>query len=1014
MTESNKMIPEVDFPPEDTNSNRKRSRGSRAVKWTAIGVGGLVALVVLLITIATLWLTPSRLTDIINREANENLNADVKVHNARFTIWSTFPHLCVEIDSIRVISRSLDSLDVAIIRELPPQSKYLASTNHIKGGINLLRLLKGEIVLHDLNVDGLDLNLVSVSDSVSNFNIFPSSDSSTRIPYLSTDSLVLSNPKHLRFYSKSSSTAVDLNLEKMSLINTSDKKGKKGDNTYHLALEGFVNADVNSIPLLKSFPFDLNGKVALRFDPFAMRTSDYKIALGNTTGKLSMDLSVGENLALNQFRYNLEDFNLNRLLSYLPKDMVPVLSSVHADLVVNASAALTTPYNFSDPNLPSVEVRFNIPDGELGYTLNKSQTYSLRHVGATGILLFDGADITKSYFEVPTFHLQGDGLNLALNAKADNVFEQPEVEFSVKGDLNASETAAIIKQLQAYKPSGTLTTSLKGKFDLSDIKQGNIQNIDIKGMVGLKDFAFRYLPSGLSAKGKSLTLDFGGDANEITDSTFKKGVLNFSVSGDGLKLVAGDLSADINGLKLNFNDVKKLAKPVIPGKYKAPKSWSVDRRSLSTIPHSAEFIQVNLPENLRKEIGSWSGNFSASIANGTLLTPAFPVRNTLQGLRIDGSLDSIVLHKLRMESLSSGMTLTAKVSNLRQFLLSGSVAPLYLNIDAELDTVQINQLAGAYEEGQRILGHPMLTGSQPSDTLLTASDTTAFLIPRNLVADINASAKMTQYMNLRLYDLGTRVKVAGGNASVDHLNISSDFGNIGLGFAMNTSDMQNMGLKLNGGIKDVNLVSFFKNFHTLLLMMPQMKNLDGVLSADINATMDYFPNMFVNVPSLGADLHLGGTGLTVHQDKFIRKITKMLMIRNSNDIHIHNMNVNAHVGSNLLELYPFVFEFENYKLQMEGVNNFDGNMYYHIGVEKSPVHIPFGINIQGNFSDPQIRFGGETFKTDKASAVTRSIMETHRINMVQIARKYLREFLHKAAQSDTTPKNAYAKFGKKP
>ena len=195
-------------------------------------------------------------------------------------------------------------------------------------------------------------------------------------------------------------------------------------------------------------------------------------------------------------------------------------------------------------------------------------------------------------------------------------------------------------------------------------------------------------------------------------------------------------------------------------------------------------------------------------------------------------------------------------------------------------------------------------------------------------------------------------------------------------------------------------------------MMPQMKNLDGVLSADLSAQLGYFPNMFVNVPSIGADFHLRGRDLTVHQDKFIRKITRMLMVHNSGDIHIHDMNVNAHVGSNLLELYPFVFEFENYKLQMEGVNNFDGDMYYHIGVEKSPVHIPFGINIQGNFSDPQIRFGGETFKTDKASAVTRSIMESHRINMMQLSRKYLREFLHKAAQSDTTPKNAYAKFGK--
>ncbi|MDE6218231.1 MAG: hypothetical protein K2F64_04435, partial [Muribaculaceae bacterium] len=108
------------------------------------------------------------------------------------------------------------------------------------------------------------------------------------------------------------------------------------------------------------------------------------------------------------------------------------------------------------------------------------------------------------------------------------------------------------------------------------------------------------------------------------------------------------------------------------------------------------------------------------------------------------------------------------------------------------------------------------------------------------------------------------------------------------------------------------------------------------------------------------------------------------------------------VHDNLLELDPFNFEFANYKLSMEGLNNFNGNLLYHIGILKSPLHIPFGIDVKGNFSHPKLRFGKATFKPKGAEFITTDIMESKRINMVSELKYYLKLFIEKAAQSDNS------------
>lgn len=1070
----------------------KPSRGTlrSVVRWILFSIGIIIVFIILLAGLATWWLTPERFTGLINREANKNLSADVRVWNARYSLWTTFPRFCIEIDSIRVVSHSLDKLNPDIMAQLPPDARFLTSTSKIKGGINIMRLLTGKLYLKDVEIDSIDVNLVSASDLITNYDIFKSSVLKGELPYFTADNVTLRNPKRIRFFSNVKKAGIDIDLNEMSLKRIDDS------DIYNFSLSGLLNARTKGIALLRDFPFALNGNVGLGFNPFSITTSDYSVAFGNAKGKLKMDIRVGEDPVINDLGFKITGFDVIKFLEYMPNGYGTVLKSIDTDIILDASASLATPFKLSDRGFPSVEADIKLADSDIDCQFTREGSCPVRHIGVKGKMFFNGKDVRESYFYIPDFSLAGKGIDVSVSARIKDIVFAPVVEFQLKGKVNATEIGKTIKGVSTYGLRGNLGTDISGSLDLSGVRKGNIGSLDIKGDISLTDYGMCCPSKDIIASGKTLEVDFKGKVGSVSTGSFSGTDLEVGLSADKIDIENKKIKADVrrllvksrvgdstnacslNNIPINIdltakgmhyknsgnamdvvaNGVTAKAKiKVIPSKsrllnadlnfkgesvkgkldgssldlagvytkislrrlpvaYKQPVSatpvlWCADDPALGKFPHSSKYLTANLSDSVKKKLLEWDGQASVKIAGGMLRTPSFPVINSFDNLYVEASLDSVLLHRLHLRSQSTGLDLSAKIGNMRSFLCDKDVSPIYLSLNVALDTVQINQLAAAYEKGVLLTKGVNESGVTPtvkaSDESQSAFDTTAMLIPRNLVADVHANARMTRYMNLQLEDLSTDISVRDGNADVKDLRISSDFGDLGLALGINTGNVEKMGVDIKGGIHDINVVNFFKNFHTLLLMMPQMKNLSGEVSADIDARMSYFPNMYIDVPSVSADMFVQGRGLTVHQDHFIRRVTRMLMIHNSGDIHIRDMNVHAQVRDNLLMLYPFNFEFDRYNLQMQGVNNFNGNLYYHIGVRKSPVPIPFGVNIKGKFSSPQIRFGGEEYKVDQGAEITRSIMENHKINIVRIARKYLKMFVRKAAESDNTPESEY-------
>ena len=114
----------------------RRPFWKRLLKALARTVGALLLLCVLLCVALNLYLTPRRLAEIASDYAGRYLDADIQVRRISFTIWSTFPHFNLEVDSAVIISRRLRRLSPEQRAKLPADCDTLASFISLRGSIN--------------------------------------------------------------------------------------------------------------------------------------------------------------------------------------------------------------------------------------------------------------------------------------------------------------------------------------------------------------------------------------------------------------------------------------------------------------------------------------------------------------------------------------------------------------------------------------------------------------------------------------------------------------------------------------------------------------------------------------------------------------------------------------------------------------------------------------------------------------------------------------------------------------
>lgn len=1037
-----------------TPSTRTSGRIKKILKAAAWTFGCIIALTIISVAAISIYLTPARLTAIVNREASKYLLADVKATNVDYTLWSTFPDLYVSADSLTINSRSLRNLPEKIRKDLPLNCDSLVSTGGIMGSINVLQAIRGIYNIKNLNISSPKLNLVSYDRQTSNFNIFPETHICGDIPQISIDSARITSPARISYFDASSMISAKLDINRMLLVknNTED--------SYRLSLSGTADGSLNDFHSPEKLPLRADGVFGVNLIPLSFSLSKFALCIAGIDTYTDAEITAGETITVQSFSSVLKLQDATGLEKIITPILPQQLKDIEGYVPVYANIRLTRPYlinqshGHSSPSseIPAFSSAVEIKDATISCHASDNSELKLDRINLYASINIDPAHSESNRIDINSCTLVSDGSKISLEGYASEILSgKPGIYASVGCNADLKKLSKMFFPNSPLKIEGTINGDSEITCILPSFSEKKVENLDFKG--GFKSARLKitdtakqmtaYLSGlhiGLIAEFPSLSADSLTDGKiNLVSSASKSLVTNIQdslaitlynpsvkidmgakgtsaapVAAGNLAIRSDSMTTNSPGLHLESSDIAlNIDASLRHSPWTTSSAWTAQPAShedsiiCSRTKHSPLYLTVQAPPVMQTvmSLADISGMISAK--KTTILSDSYPAPVIFSSLDMTTDLDTMSIENLHVVTRSSAADISGRVKGLRNFLTSSTPALLAIDIDADFSNININELAGTYyagtPEGDVLSSDP----DEVSETPYTAADSICIVIPRNIIADVRLRTDCAEYQKWRFSPLSTQITMRNGNAKIGNLKIGSDFCSAHVDWIYSTEDLSDIFMHLDAGVDNFDFDKFFSAFPSLLTSQPELDNLSGQLSASAGGGFLMFPDMFLNTPSLEGEMTVEFDSLRYERDKKTSRITHLMLIKGDAPLEADNFKIHGSFHDNFLQIDPFTVNCGGYEVMAGGVNNLNGEMYYHLGLIRSPFHFPFGVNIVGDFHHPSIRFGGNGINDGRERDISADLRESADVNIMRELHDGWLLFIENAAKYDIMNNHDY-------
>lgn len=420
-------------------------------------------------------------------------------------------------------------------------------------------------------------------------------------------------------------------------------------------------------------------------------------------------------------------------------------------------------------------------------------------------------------------------------------------------------------------------------------------------------------------------------------------------------------------------------------------------------------LDIRLDESLAKYFREWDLSGDINIRTGIVMTPYLPLRNLLRGFEGHFTNDEVGIDSLKFMAGRSELAAKGKLTGLRR-ALSGrgrNRSPIRLDLDITSGGMDANELLKAYTVGTRFNPDAVKGNTEEISNAeflkMVTSDTTAFedagsslfVIPANIVADINLDASHIKYTDLDISSLKAQMVMKERCVQITNTSARSNMGDITFDafYATRTKEDLKTGFNLN--FNDITAERVIALMPAADTLVPMLKSFKGLLNCELAATAQLDTNMNILTPSINGVMRISGEDLSLSDNELFRTLAKKLFFKNKKEGKIDKMVVEGLIKDNTLEVFPFVMKVDRYTLAMSGVQNLDMSFKYHVSVLKSPFLIRLGIDLSGpDFDSMKFRIGRAKYKSTRVPAFSSVIDET-KINLVES----IRNIFHKGVEA---------------
>lgn len=1043
---------------EEAKAQKKR-------KWwklPAIITGTIVGLILIILIAIPLVLTPERLTRWVREYGSEYLvNGRVDVSKVDLSVWSTFPHAVVEIDSLKVNNLSV-----------PEEFRTVVACRRIEGRLNLAALLIGRISVGHALLDRPEATLWFGADSTqSSLSFLPPSEPKTdnneplTLPDLRINRFLIGGDARFRYVSERDSTDAAIILRQTALY------GIDSIPEYTLNFDGKVRLP-HALLAVDSLKFAADGAIGWHpSEPMAVELADFSLAVDSIETVTSLKADFSDGMRFDALKFRLLPMPLQRLASLLPG-----LPEVETPALAIARLELLKPYTYNPDTLlmPDLRAEFMIGDAPVSipaYFLN------LRNVGVEVAADISDRGLDASTIELKRLNIKFPASDFTIQGTATNIATDPLINGCFRGDLNFTNLNPRLWPLLGMRLRGSMNADLDFNAYLSDLSVNGFHRARLRGDARLNNFVAIMPADSLAAGARTAHLRFGsasgfkgidsllmasltidtvwtalpGMRAGMKDLALAVGVKNLDTLGDstvitpmGGKLtikaltftdadstrararnVEGSLSlrrhkgstrAPRLGARLQIKRLGLGSGPTLMSlngieiaaeAHKDPKAKRQHRRVLSAADSARraarrdsillaestyESLDLGVDRSAVRMLKRWNLTGNVKARRGGVYTPLFPLRMRLKNLNLEFAADSLNLRSLNLQAGRSDLSATGSITNIQKALgRRHATSPLRLNLNLMADTINVNQLTRAAFQGAAYAskadsingnGISLDLDAENIKTDTASEEMMAIVVPMNVDATVEVAAKNIIYSTLALNDFHGKILVANGAANLSELHAASPIGSVDLNMLYYAPTLADVNFGIGLDLHRFNIGRVTEILPTLDSIMPILNTLGGIVDVGISATTPVDSMLNIDIPKLRALVQLSGDSLRVLDEKTFKTVSKWLFFHDKKKNLIDHMDVKLTVEDNRLSLYPFMFDFDRYRIGVMGHNDMDMNLNYHVSILKSPIPFRFGVNVKGNVDKMKIRLGRARFKENMA-AETSALADTVRLNLAR-------------------------------
>lgn len=1074
---------------QESTGKKRRGVVSRIFRVSAWVLGVFVGLLLLLFCGISWVLTPERLTPIIEKTANENMTAVLSLKKAELSVWSTFPRIKLELDSLAIVNDAFKKLPSEEYNKLPAGSDTLLYVGNFSGSLNIPALFVGKIRLSDVELGGAALNVVSYNGELSNYDIFPESETKDddtadiSIPDISVSRFKIADRFPIRYFSLSDTVDVQLSLEPSDVL-TENTPG------YKLVVNSSLDALLPPEISLDSISVGLGGELGWKHDePLKMKFSDFSLNVGAITALFSGSVDFSEPSRLMDFDLKLNPFSPIDGIKMLPADMRASLPSFESDMLISATARLTEPYLLADTLLPMMAVSLDIPECSAVYDSYKINKFALSATASV-----NGHDLNKSEVNVSKFHAEIDGVGMDAQGSATSLMDNPYINGKVRIDALLSALPANILSAISGQVKGSVLLDAVARFHQSDLSVNGFHKIFLDGTLELNDLDVSLPDFDIELFTRNTVVDLGTNNKFVSDAsridslltasvkidTISFGAAGIAVSGKDVRGGVGcsnkglpkdtmtiiplgatlsakmlayrgedssmvrlrdtyafatlrrfnndqhvplfsfqagmkrafyadklnrlmlnngslDLTAHLRPMgklekrmKQRYDSIAQVHPDLSQDSLFALYKKSFNRRRMSA--SEGEIMDFGLDNTTKRMFLKWdvSGNIKAE--HGGLFSPYFPLRNRLSNFNMAFSSDSVVFKNVLYKVGHSDFLINGAIKNLRRALAMNF--PLKAELRLVSDSINVNELVEASYKGSAFAESVMdgsvkmaqIENTDELDRLVERAadtdETAALLVPINVDARFVMDARNIVYSDMLMHNFNGELLMGNGAINLRNLSAESKIGSAKMTALYSAPDKRNIRFGFGLLLDRIDVKQFINMMPAVDSLMPLLSSFQGKINADIAATTDVDSTMNLVIPTLEAAVKLSGDSLVLLDAETFRTVSKWLLFKNKEQNVIPHMEAEMLIEDSKLEIFPFVFDFDRYRLAVMGSNDLALNFKYHVSVLKSPIPFKFGINLSGNTDKMKIRLGGAKYKPGK-SVETIAIVDTARVNLLK-------------------------------